>query len=216
MQEWGSQVLFEIDTNTSTSAGDKSGGSETVDVTLPLHLRYLTPASGGYSQVDMPYPTVFWACNSDGSIGNEDADFKPSGNPFDRRELGYDSFFGEKTMFHHVNPLISTATNASTSNSNSNGNNVNSSSTAAERDTGLILRINVPVLDLKQAWYIEPVTAAVVGLGVLWILWKCFGPIGDEAVVTKGEGKNVRRVGKEDGASDTARVSETSEAKKLR
>ncbi|KAF2490460.1 PIG-X-domain-containing protein [Lophium mytilinum] len=66
-------------------------------------------------------------------------------NPFDRVNLGYDGLFGPKTMFYHVPPA----------------------------DVGgLVERIDVPVLDLDRAGYVEWGTVAAVVLGVAWVCWK--------------------------------------------
>ncbi|KAK5627707.1 hypothetical protein RRF57_003422 [Xylaria bambusicola] len=64
---------------------------------IPLHLRYLSPAEGGYSSINVPSPSVFWACNTE-----EGTKFPNS--PFDRTNLGYDGLFGPRTLFWHVTP----------------------------------------------------------------------------------------------------------------
>ncbi|KAF2811037.1 PIG-X-domain-containing protein [Mytilinidion resinicola] len=66
-------------------------------------------------------------------------------NPFDRVNLGYDGLFGPKTMFYHVPPT----------------------------DVGgLVERIEVPVLDLDRAGYVEWGTVVAVVLGVAWVCWR--------------------------------------------
>lgn len=84
---WGSQVLLEL-AQTATS-----------DVTaeIPLHLRYLEPSDTDTTQIQIPYPALFWACESDTAmvIGS---------SPFDRRELGYDALFSDSTTFWHIAP----------------------------------------------------------------------------------------------------------------
>lgn len=66
---------------------------------VPLHLRYLAPASRGHVHVPVSPPVVFWACARGGA--DEDA-VSAWSNPFDRTRLGYDSSFVEGTVFHHL------------------------------------------------------------------------------------------------------------------
>lgn len=90
--EWGSASLFEIQVPDNYKAG-------AFDVTIPLHTRYLSPVSGGLTNVTMPYPIVFYACKA------MEEDLPPlHTNPFDRTDLGYDGLFGERTIFYHVHP----------------------------------------------------------------------------------------------------------------
>ncbi|KAH0559885.1 hypothetical protein GP486_003597 [Trichoglossum hirsutum] len=95
IEKWGSSMLVEI----ATPDGDRSSAatsSWTVDI--PLHLRYLAPRSGGgATNVEVPWPVVFWACRAEEGS-------KMSVNPFDRVNLGYDGLFGPKTMFYHLSP----------------------------------------------------------------------------------------------------------------
>jgi hypothetical protein len=88
MKLWGSTMLLEL-------APPADGQQWTVEV--PLHLRYLSPAEGGYLKRDIPYPAIFWACNA------EEGTKFPT-NPFDRVNLGYDGLFGPRTVFWHVDP----------------------------------------------------------------------------------------------------------------
>lgn len=91
--------------------------------------------------VDIPYPVVFWACDS-----TADASFDT--NPFDRRQLGYDALFNDKTVFWHVTPQPS------------------------QPGSGrLVSEIKVPVLKEDAATWIEIGTGAAVALGFLWVLW---------------------------------------------
>ncbi|KAI0440492.1 PIG-X [Xylaria telfairii] len=90
MKLWGSTVLVEI--QPPSSQADSPWTAE-----IPLHLRYLSPAEGGYSPINVPWPAVFWACNAE-----EGTKFPNS--PFDRANLGYDDLFGPRTLFWHVNP----------------------------------------------------------------------------------------------------------------
>jgi hypothetical protein len=87
---WGSSVLLQL-------APPSSNEAETWTAEVPLHLRYLKPSASGNTDIEMPYPAVFWACESDLA-----ADF--SNNPFDRTRLGYDGLFSSNTVFWHVTP----------------------------------------------------------------------------------------------------------------
>ncbi|KAI0110481.1 PIG-X [Nemania sp. FL0031] len=90
MKLWGSSVLLELQ---PPSTEENSPWT----VEIPLHLRYLSPAEGGYSSINVPWPAVFWACNTE-----EGTKFPNS--PFDRVNLGFDGLFGPRTLFWHVNP----------------------------------------------------------------------------------------------------------------
>lgn len=70
-------------------------------------------------------------------------------NPFDRANLGYDGLFGPRTTFYHLS-----------ANRNSNGT--------------MVERLHVPVLDLDKVGSVESGTAAVIILGVSWVLWSLF------------------------------------------
>jgi len=93
---WGSSVLLELSNPTSPAAPDESWTAE-----VPLHLRYLAPWSGGHQQIQVPYPVLFWACNT------EEGTKFPT-NPFDRVNLGYDGLFGPRTVFWHLDPQPAT------------------------------------------------------------------------------------------------------------
>ena len=87
---WGSSVLLELSPPTSNS-----GGPWTAEV--PLHFRYMEPTAGGYADIQVPYPAVFWACAAEEGT-------KFPNNPFDRVNTGYDALFGPRTVFWHVSP----------------------------------------------------------------------------------------------------------------
>jgi hypothetical protein len=91
MSLWGSSVLLEL---APPSASVKEWTAQ-----IPLHLRYLLPNSGynGQSELEIPYPVLFWACTAD-----EGSKFPI--NPFDRVNLGYDGLFGPRTLFYHLAP----------------------------------------------------------------------------------------------------------------
>ncbi|KAK1722056.1 PIG-X [Colletotrichum lupini] len=137
---WGSGVLLELAPPTTTGEG-KTNQEWTAEV--PLHLRYLEPALGGYTEVEVPYPAVFWACSSE-----EGTKFPSS--PFERVNIGYDALFGPRTVFWHVEPRP-----------------------AAGRDGGrLTSTVRVPVLEAGQAEWVRAGTAAAVVVGFAWVLWR--------------------------------------------
>lgn len=148
VKRWGSAALIEIATPVRGTAQDWN-------VSIPMHLRYLTNAGSNQTSttvsgtressiedVTVPWPVVFWACMAEEGL-------KMSINPFDRVNLGYDGLFGPKTMFYHVSPSPSTA-------------------------YGLLNRIQVPILDVQEAadLKVELITGVVVMLGFVWICWK--------------------------------------------
>jgi len=90
MNVWGSAMLLEL-----SPPADDAIRQWTAEV--PLHLRYLSPAEGGYQNRSVPYPAVFWACHA------EEGTKFPT-NPFERVNLGYDGLFGPRTVFFHVQP----------------------------------------------------------------------------------------------------------------
>ncbi|KAI3397020.1 hypothetical protein diail_11347 [Diaporthe ilicicola] len=95
---WGSAALLEL---TPPPPPPSSGSARPPSVwtaEVPLHLRYLSPAPGGYRTAQVPHPAVFWACTTE-----EGTKFPAS--PFERVNLGYDGLFGPRTVFWHVDPL---------------------------------------------------------------------------------------------------------------
>lgn len=87
---WGSYILVELATPSHDDVHEWTAE-------IPLHLRYLEPAEAGKSEVEIPYPAVFWACEA-----GDDVDFH--NNPFDRAHVGYDSQFSPSTSFWHLSP----------------------------------------------------------------------------------------------------------------
>jgi hypothetical protein len=143
VKKWGSTMLLGIQTpNTTTSDAKPTSGKW--DVTIPLHLRYLEPNHDGTSEVDVPWPLVFWACTA------EDGTKFPV-NPFDRTQLGYEALFGPRTMFYHLDPAP-----------------------GGRSEGRLVERIAIPVLNLdaSRPSTIELATIATIVLGFLWVLWK--------------------------------------------
>lgn len=112
---------------------------------MPLHLRYLSPAPGGYRTAQVPHPAVFWACTTE-----EGTKFPAS--PFERVNLGYDGLFGPRTVFWHVDPSTQGA--------------------AAVGGAKLLSEVRVPVLDVDKTGWVSVGTAAAVLLGFGWISWK--------------------------------------------
>lgn len=150
LKTWGSAALLELappapaPETTGTTKGEGEGeASWTAEV--PLHLRYLSPAAGGYRTAQVPHPAVFWACTTE-----EGTKFPAS--PFERVNLGYDGLFGPRTVFWHVDPAAADP---------------------AAGGAGLLLsEVRVPVLDVDRAGWVSAGTAAVVLLGFGWVAWK--------------------------------------------
>jgi hypothetical protein len=99
IDRWGSAALLQLATPASKASA--SDGDSDWTVTIPTHLRYLTAqensTDSGHAKLEVPWPTVFWACEAEEGL-------KMSTNPFDRVNLGYDGLFGPKTMFYHIPP----------------------------------------------------------------------------------------------------------------
>jgi PIG-X / PBN1 len=170
VEKWGSNLLVELATlpnslSTTTRFNSyfapKSNDKIGWDITIPLHLRYLPPSSGGQSTIPIPHPILFWACT-------EQCGSKFPVNPFDRVNLGYEALFGVRTMFWHLDP---------NPNSISGGESGVGSGSVIGRtvDAGrLVQHINVPVLN-TSAWaaeWVELGTVLAVSLGFAWVCWK--------------------------------------------
>ncbi|KAL8772593.1 MAG: hypothetical protein Q9209_002254 [Squamulea sp. 1 TL-2023] len=95
-RKWGSTLLLDLAPHASDEARSKTRDTRW-HVDIPLHLRYLPPAAGGTSSIDVPWPVVFWACPAE--EGTE-----LNGNPFDRVNLGYEALFDPDTIFYHFQP----------------------------------------------------------------------------------------------------------------
>lgn len=93
VKTWGSAVLLELLPPDPDPRWDGKWKAE-----IPLHLRYMKPAPGGYSQFDVPYPTVFWACDLAHDAG-------PTLGPWDILGFGYDAFFKPDTTYWHLQPV---------------------------------------------------------------------------------------------------------------
>ncbi|KAJ0366733.1 hypothetical protein COL154_003613 [Colletotrichum chrysophilum] len=139
---WGSGVLLELAPPTAQEQ-DTEWTAE-----IPLHLRYLKPADGGYTDLEVPHPAVFWACSSE-----EGTKFPSS--PFERVNLGYDALFGPRTVFWHVEPVGA----AEGGGGGGGGSRLTSS-------------VRVPVLEAGQAGWVRMGTAGAVMLGFAWVLWR--------------------------------------------
>ncbi|OLN88234.1 Protein pbn1 [Colletotrichum chlorophyti] len=137
---WGSGVLLELAPPTV------EGGDEDWTAEVPLHLRYLEPTVGGYTDVEVPYPAVFWACSSE-----EGTKFPSS--PFERVNLGYDALFGPRTVFWHVEPRGAPGLETSAGGSR------------------LTSTVRVPVLEARKAEWVRMGTAIAVALGFAWVMW---------------------------------------------
>ncbi|CAJ0541937.1 Ff.00g083000.m01.CDS01 [Fusarium sp. VM40] len=87
-ETWGSSVLLQL-------APPDPKQEQPWSVEIPLHLRYLKPSASGQAEIEIPYPTVFWACQ----VQEETLE-----SPFDRLHVGYDDLFDRHTVFWHVSP----------------------------------------------------------------------------------------------------------------
>ena len=96
IERWGSTLLIEPAVPSANDSSSTLNGGWVI--TIPLHLRYLAPLSGGRSKVDVPWPVVYWACTAE-----EGTKFPV--NPFDRVNLGFDGLYGPRTMFYHLEPV---------------------------------------------------------------------------------------------------------------
>lgn len=142
LKTWGSAALLELaPPETTTSEGKEEAAGWTAEV--PLHLRYLSPAAGGYRTAQLPHPAVFWACTTE-----EGTKFPAS--PFERVNLGYDGLFGPRTVFWHVDPAAADP------------------ATGAK----LLSEVRVPVLDVDKSGWVSAGTTVVVLLGFGWVAWK--------------------------------------------
>lgn len=146
LKTWGSAALLELapPVPETTATTEDKGVVWTAEV--PLHLRYLSPAAGGYRTAQVPHPAVFWACTTE-----EGTKFPAS--PFERVNLGYDGLFGPRTVFWHVDPAAAPAG-------------------PAAGGARLLSEVRVPVLDVDRAGWVSAGTAAVVLLGFGWVAWK--------------------------------------------
>ncbi|KAF9875524.1 hypothetical protein CkaCkLH20_06905 [Colletotrichum karsti] len=163
---WGSGVLLEL---APPASAEEKDGEWTAEV--PLHLRYLEPAAGGYTDLQLPYPAVFWACSSE-----EGTKFPSS--PFERVNLGYDALFGPRTVFWHVEPQPAAEAEAEAVGASGAGGRLTSS-------------VRVPVLEAGQAGWVRMGTAGAVMLGFAWVLWRLVA-----AYSRTGYGKNAAAAAK--------------------
>lgn len=148
-RKWGSATLLQLSPPYSPGKHDVGKGQlRSWKADIPLHLRYMHPETEGMSIVEVPWPTVFWACPADGGT-------KMGNSPFDRIHLGYESLFGPRTMFYHLTPQPQ-------------------GHTGGER-ISLVERVKVPVLDNEKVGNVEMGTVVIVFLGVLWVGAKLAG-----------------------------------------
>ncbi|KAK4149837.1 protein pbn1 [Chaetomidium leptoderma] len=157
MTQWGSSVLLQLSPPPLPSPSSSSSRKEWT-AEIPLHMRYLAPAKGGYAAVSVPYPAVFWACDPEPGVDL-------SRNPFEKGKLGYDGLFEEGTVFWHVEPRAVDPGRAV-----------------------LVSEVRVPVLDLDRAGWVNAGTAAAVLVGFAWVVWKLVGVYGREGYGGGGKG----------------------------
>lgn len=140
INQWGSAALFEL---SHPRELEQSIKFPLWNVSIPLHLRYLAATNTSHTRIPVPWPVVFWACRSDEGA-------KMASNPFDRVHLGYETLFGSKTRFMHVNAV------------------------PVGNGTGQLVEwINVPILNTQRTGWVEMGTVGTVVitfLGLCWIL----------------------------------------------
>ena len=83
-----------------------------------------------------------------------------SANPFDRRHLGYETLFGPKTRFMHVQPTTEDSVGG--------------------KDRKMLEWIDVPVLDTRKAAWVEIGTVGIVVFAFLGLCWVLFGKVGGQ------------------------------------
>ncbi|KAH7122417.1 PIG-X [Dendryphion nanum] len=88
-------------------------------------------------------------------------------NPFDRVHLGYEGLFGPRTRFMHVSPKV-------------------------EEGRELVEYVDVPVLDLRKAAWVEWGTVGTVVLAFLGLCWVLFRPLGRREEEEAKSGKNEK------------------------
>jgi hypothetical protein len=171
--KWGSTLLLDIQTPDQASPADDKNNSNNSsrsptswDVTIPLHLRYLGPQGGGLTEVDLPWPIVFWACTAE-----EGTKFPV--NPFDRTQLGFEGLFGPRTMFYHLDPMPSNAT-----------------AKLVEK-----IQLPVLDTEAASSQTVEGITIATIVLGFLWVLWKLSPALLGHAT-SSGTGKSISKAKK--------------------
>ena len=147
-ERWGSNLLLELATPRPQQIQENP--TDTWEITIPLHLRYLHPSSSGHRNISIPWPIVFWACAS------EEEEAKLDKNPFDRKNLTWDELFTPRTIFYQLNP-----------------------SPTANETPKLVENILVPVLQIghgpdgdARVKGIEVGTVLAIFAGFIWVLWK--------------------------------------------
>ena len=141
ISRWGSTLLLEPKV---PNANNTQHPSKTWNVTIPLHLRYVSPSPGGKPHMDLPWPIVYWACTAE-----EGTKFPV--NPFDRVNLGFEGLYGPRTMFYHLEPIPGQAS-----------------------DGRMVESLTTPVYDsnIMSANTVEWLTTAVIVVGFSWIVVK--------------------------------------------
>lgn len=97
IEQWGSVLLLELDPRGPAEGG---GEGESFSSELPTHSRYMPPkpaAEGASSNIAVPYPAVFWACDAEAKV-------KTGRNPWDSKSPGYVGLLGEDKVFYHLVP----------------------------------------------------------------------------------------------------------------
>ena len=147
ISKWGSAMLLELAPPPANPEGEWHADK-------PMHLRYQHASSHQSDEddetgKDKVVTSMPWPVVFWACPAEEGT--KMSTNPFDRVNLGYDGLFGPRTMFYHV--------------------------PSATNNGSLMESIIVPVLDPRQAVWIECGTVGSIILGVAWVCWTLFRPL---------------------------------------
>ncbi|KAK9495054.1 PIG-X [Lipomyces doorenjongii] len=145
VEKWGSTMLLEL---IPPEQPLLAGGMPHLDIEIPMHSRYEVPRwNTTRLKHDVPWPTLFWACNS-----SAEPDMATS--PFDSNGLGHEYFFDPGTMFYYLHP--------------------NQTISNPVNKTYLVTNLNIPVVPLEAYKYVQPWTVIVILLGCMWIFYKAF------------------------------------------
>jgi hypothetical protein len=150
--------------NVTTSPSNKSNKEDKEwTVTLPTHLRYLTSSSSPQQSTNnLEIPSPSLFW----ACPNADAGLSMVRNPFDRKDLGFDGLFPPDTIYYHIPP-------------------------AASAGGKLTQRLVVPVLEKEGAGWVSMATAAMVGVGFLWVLGRLV--VGGKGEGRKGDGEKKKQ-----------------------
>ncbi|KAK9462847.1 PIG-X [Lipomyces oligophaga] len=163
VDKWGSTMLLELipppvveaieDDSDERSANrakhlPKTYPIQRLDVEIPMHSRYEVPDWNISAVVhDIPWPSIFWACNSS-------SEMEMRKGPFDSNMLGPERLFERGTSFYYIL--------------------ANQSLTTPVSSSALTTKLSIPVVKLEAYDYVQPWTVGVILAGCVWIVYKTF------------------------------------------